>query len=251
MMQFDWTTFVLEILNFLVLMWILRHFLYRPVLALLDARRQHIQDEKLSAEQIRTEAEALRKQYQSQLDGWSKKQETGRQQLEEELNQARVAGLENLAKSLDEEETRLRARNEALTAVHEAGLIRAAAVTAYSQAAALLQRLASPQLTHAIVGIFLEDLADLPAAEQAVLHKAASSLTADSATKIISAHSLDTAQRAAIGQALSTATGYELQYTFQEDPALIAGLCVVIGECRLDANIAGELAFFRRSADHV
>ena len=33
-MELDWTTFVLEIVNFLVLVWILQRYLYRPVLAL-------------------------------------------------------------------------------------------------------------------------------------------------------------------------------------------------------------------------
>ena len=33
-MAFDWTTFGLEIINFLALLWILKRFLYRPVLAL-------------------------------------------------------------------------------------------------------------------------------------------------------------------------------------------------------------------------
>ena len=38
-MQIDWTTFALEIINFLVLVWILKRFLYRPVLDTLARRR--------------------------------------------------------------------------------------------------------------------------------------------------------------------------------------------------------------------
>ena len=30
-MQLDWTTFILEIVNFLVLLWILKRFFFRPV----------------------------------------------------------------------------------------------------------------------------------------------------------------------------------------------------------------------------
>lgn len=40
----------------------------------------------------------------------------------------------------------------------------------------MLQRLASPALTSAIVDIFLEDLRQLPEPEQAALHKAAAGL---------------------------------------------------------------------------
>ena len=38
-MEFDWTTFALEALNFLVLVWLLKRFFYRPVLAVIEARR--------------------------------------------------------------------------------------------------------------------------------------------------------------------------------------------------------------------
>ena len=82
MMQFDWTTFILEILNFLVLVWILQRFIYRPVLAMLDARQQRIKDETGRAEQLRSDAEALRQQYESRLADWSREQESGRRQLE-------------------------------------------------------------------------------------------------------------------------------------------------------------------------
>ena len=61
MMQFDFTSFVLEILNFLVLVWILKRLLYRPVLNMLDTRRQKIADESVQAELLRNEAEALRR----------------------------------------------------------------------------------------------------------------------------------------------------------------------------------------------
>ena len=50
MMQFDWTTFILEMLNFLVLVWILQRLIYRPVLAMLDARQQRLKDESGRAE---------------------------------------------------------------------------------------------------------------------------------------------------------------------------------------------------------
>jgi F-type H+-transporting ATPase subunit b len=249
MMQFDWTTFILEILNFLVLMWILRHFLYRPVLALLDERRRRISEERLAAEQMRNEAETLRKQYQSRLAEWELERENSRRVLEGQLIQARTDGLAKLAKSLGDEETRLRARNDALNTAYKSMLTREAVIAAYSQTAALLQRLASPQLTLAIVGLFLEDLAALPAEEKDALQRAASSLSTDA--EIISAHALDAAHRAAVSKALTATAGQQLNTVFKEDPALISGLCAIIGECRLDAHIAAELAFFRRSAGHV
>ena len=37
-MELDWSTFALEIINFLALLWILKRFLYRPILAVVAER---------------------------------------------------------------------------------------------------------------------------------------------------------------------------------------------------------------------
>ena len=66
-MQFDWTTFVLEVLNFLVLLWILKRFLYQPVLEVLDARQARIKAEMAQAEKLQDDAAALGKQYAERL----------------------------------------------------------------------------------------------------------------------------------------------------------------------------------------
>ncbi|TCV84559.1 MULTISPECIES: F0F1 ATP synthase subunit delta [Methylomonas] len=250
MMQFDWTTFILEILNFLVLVWILQRFLYRPILAMLDARQQRIQDETELAAQLRDEAEALRQQYEQRLADWNQQQETSRRQLDEELAQLRNTATENLKQTLADEEAKLRVRNQTLITAREAALIREAAGAAYGQAAAMLQRLASPQLTQQIVEVFLQDLQHMPDSEQTALRKAAAMLIGASAVEVLSAHPLSETDQARVTETLSTAAGQALQLTIKEDSTLIAGLRAVVGECQLHANLADELAFFRRQANH-
>lgn len=249
-MQFDWTTFILEILNFLVLLWILQRLAYRPVLAMLDARQQRIQDQINRAEQLRSEAEILKQQYESRLSTWNKEQESARRVLEDELLQLREQAMNDLKQTQIDEQAKQRARNEALFASQQALSIREAAGTAYGQVTAMLQRLASPQLTHAIVGIFLDDLQHLSDEQQTALRKAAAMLIAASSVEIITAHPLATSYETALSEALSSVTGKNLSLTSREDSSLIAGLRVVIGECQLHANLADEMAFFRRQNNH-
>ncbi|MGJ0486663.1 MAG: F0F1 ATP synthase subunit delta [Methylomicrobium sp.] len=252
-MQLDWTTFVLEILNFLVLVWILKRFLYRPILDLLDARQQKLNEAAKHAQKMCEEAEALRHQYESRLAEWQLERENSRRQLNEELALTRTREMDNLKKALAAEEEKLRARNEKLLTSREAVLVRSATGQAYEQAAAMLKRLASPQLTQTIVEIFLEDLAVLTAADQSVLRKAASSLTDDSLVAVVSAHPLDQTTRGAIRKALSSASGRDLDLgsSFSEDPSLIAGIRAIVGECQMHANLADELAFFKQQANHA
>ncbi len=245
-MQFDWTTFILEIVNFLVLLWILQRLIYRPVLGMLDARQQRIRSQIDQAEQLRAEAEALRQQYQSQLADWQRERELARNALEAELAQLRDQALEDLKQIQADDEAKQRARNDALIASRQAILTREAADTAYRQVSAMLQRLASPQLTGAITEIFLEDLHQLDDEQQASLRKAAASLIAGSSVEIVCAHPLTDAELAALTDTLAASSGTALSFTFREDSSLIAGLRVVVGECQLHTNLADELAFFRQ-----
>lgn len=250
MMQLDWTTFILEIVNFLVLVWILQRFLYRPVLTMLDARQQRINEQTEHAERLHADAEALQRQYAARLEDWQQQQEAARRALDEELAQLRGSELEALQKTLADEQAKFKIRNQAAIATREAALAREAAAKAYSQAAAMLQRLASPQLTAAILDVFLEDLRQLPETEQAALRKAAAALIAASAVEITSAHPLSEEVQSRLGQALSVAAGQDLSFKFSTDPALIAGVRAVVGECQLHVNLADELAFFRRQTNH-
>lgn len=250
-MQFDWTTFVLEALNFLVLVWLLKHFFYRPVLDVLDARQEKVRAEMMRAEHLQHEAEALKQQYEARLADWSKEREQAVRQLEEELTQQRAAGLENARKSLADEEAKARVRDAAAIASREAELVRQAAGEAYGHAAAMLRRLASDQLTASIVRMFQEDLAALPPAEQEALRKAGQALGDDMAVEIYAAHPLDEGTLAEVSNALSQAVGQPLNVVFRLDPTLIAGLRVAVGECLLHANLAEELTFFRRQGGHV
>ena len=250
MMQFDWTTFILEILNFLVLVWILQRLFYRPILTLLDARQQRIQEEISHAELVNREGEELHRQYALRLQEWEQERENLRSNFDRELVQQRNAALESLKQTLADEEIKLRARNQVLIKANEASLRRNAADAAYRQLAVMLERLASVQLTHAIAAILLEDLAALSPVEQAALYKAAQSPVAGSPFEILSAHSLDDSMRLALSQSLSLASGQNLQFAFKEQPELLAGLQVVVGECQLDANLAAELGFFRSQVNY-
>lgn len=62
-------TLIAQILNFLVLLFILAKFAYKPLLQAMDDRRNKIINDLDSAEQSRLDAEALKQQYAEQLAG--------------------------------------------------------------------------------------------------------------------------------------------------------------------------------------
>lgn len=59
-MHVDGWTLLLQAINFLILVWLLRRFLYRPVLAVIAERQAATDGVRAKAEQLRREAESLR-----------------------------------------------------------------------------------------------------------------------------------------------------------------------------------------------
>lgn len=57
-----------QIVNFLLLVFLLHRLLYRPVLNMLDQRKERIREGQEAAQQARTEAEQLRAEYERQLE---------------------------------------------------------------------------------------------------------------------------------------------------------------------------------------
>jgi F-type H+-transporting ATPase subunit b len=51
--ELDWMTFVLEVINFLVLIWILNRLLYRPLMNVIAQRKAAIQKTLADAEEVR------------------------------------------------------------------------------------------------------------------------------------------------------------------------------------------------------
>ncbi|HQU90423.1 MAG TPA: F0F1 ATP synthase subunit B, partial [Denitromonas sp.] len=65
-MLIDWFTVVAQLLNFLILVWLLKRFLYQPVLDAIDAREQRIAKELAQADATRDAAQAEQTHFREQ-----------------------------------------------------------------------------------------------------------------------------------------------------------------------------------------
>ena len=66
-MPIDWFTVIAQIINFLILVWLLKRFLYRPILDGIDAREHKIASVLSNAETQKKHAENLEAQYKDCL----------------------------------------------------------------------------------------------------------------------------------------------------------------------------------------
>ncbi len=68
-MQIDYFTIIAQIINFLILVFLLRHFLYGPLLRSMDEREQKISTRLKEAEQQMKEAEQETDSYSQNITG--------------------------------------------------------------------------------------------------------------------------------------------------------------------------------------
>ncbi|MDE2310797.1 MAG: F0F1 ATP synthase subunit delta [Betaproteobacteria bacterium] len=247
-MDFDWTTFFLEIINFLVLVWILKRFLYHPILGVVARRRAGIEKAMADARRIEAEAGELKQQSQRELAQWKEDKEAAQAHLREELAAERERLMAEMEIAVAEERERRRVLEERQQvdfkrAVEEQGIAQGAAF-----AARLLSRVATPELEARLYALLLEDLRGLRAEDKrAVADAAAPGLQ----LKVQSAFALDAARRAELAQALAEVAGKVLPVEYVENPELLAGFQVSIGPWILHANLRDELKFFSGALRHA
>jgi len=238
-MQIDTTTFILQLVNFAVLVWLLQRFLYRPVLAAIDRRRAAVEKTMSEARDLRAQAEHLRAGYETQLADWERERVRARGALESELAALRAKGLADVAQSVERE----RDRHAALAAKRETDWKRETEQQALDQATAfaarLLERVADGALDERLAGVLAEDLASWPTERIAPLAEAARA--AGGRVSVASAHALPESARARLAQALAARLGVECRPDYAVDAKLLGGVSVGVGPWVLQANLRDEL----------
>ena len=241
-MELNWTTFFLEIINFLVLVWILKRFLYRPVLEAISQRKAVIDTTLADAKAKEAGAQALGEQYQNRLANWENEKGKLRAAVVEEISTQRAQMLAALENSLKQEREKVRVLedrrlNELQNKAEAEGIAKGVQFTAR-----LLARAACSALEARLVNLALEDLPQLP--EEQITHLRSVSQQSGLQVKVTSAFPLSAEQRSLITQKLQEMTQNSIAVRFNEESGLMAGLRISIGPWVLRANLEDELEFF-------
>lgn len=247
-MQLNWSTFLLEVVNFLVLVWILKRFLYKPVLAAIARRKAAIDKTLSDAEAKREQAQALELQYQNRLADWEREKEGLRTALTEELRVQRERLTADLQKALEQEREKERVLAERRLAELKDRAAEQGVAMGMQFTARLLDRIASPELEARLVTLVLEDLPRLPPIQLKALQEACRD--PQRPVKVASAFPLVETQRSQLVQALRETTHENVAAAFEQDSSLVAGLRINAGPWIVRGNLLDELQFFAEMVKH-
>jgi F-type H+-transporting ATPase subunit b len=241
-MNFDLTTFVLEAVNFLVLLWLLQRFFYKPVLKVIDARQQQIKSQIEETNCQRSEAMQLKQQYEQRLDEWDKEKTNLRSSLHLELQAEREKQLIEIRTEIDKEKK----ISTAATERQMQDALRKCEQTALALAAdfvtKLLQELVSPELEKKICEIFVRDLQKQT---DAGMRLGNGNGDLASLVEVFTVYPLTPDEVATVETNVNGLAHRVCTYKYSCDSDLIAGIRVVIGGNILQANLRDAICFFR------
>jgi F-type H+-transporting ATPase subunit b len=241
--QLDWTTLVLEMINFLVLVWLLKRLFYRPVLDVIERRRQEIAQQMAQAARTRQQAEQLQQQYERRLADWEEEKRAARVQTDQQLVAERGRRMAALEEEVQEQRRKFQSQDQQKQHQWRAQAEDEALHLAAGFAASLLRDLAGPEVDRRLRQRFVEQLATLPEAAVARLRADWPERTAE--VEVLSAQVLDAEEQRQVRQALEARLGAtRAVWRYAQDAALIAGLRVAAGGWSLRANLRDELEFF-------
>ena len=248
-MLIDWFTVVAQAVNFLILVWLLKRFLYKPILNALDAREKRIATELANADERMAEAGQER-------DEFKRKNEEFNQQRATLLNNAKDEATAERQRLLDEarkESDALRTKwQEALRSEHQSlgeELTRRTEEEVFAIARKTLTDLATTGLEEQMTAAFIRRLHELSSAERVGLQSAFEAASTPAIVR--STFRLPAAQRRTIEGVVKDVLAIETQVQFETAPELVSGIELTANGHKIAWSIGHYLASLKKSVDDL
>ncbi|AMM23555.1 F0F1 ATP synthase subunit delta [Variovorax sp. PAMC 28711] len=248
-MLIDWFTVGAQALNFIVLVWLMKRFLYKPVLAAIDAREKRIASQLADADKKKAAAQSERADLQHKNDAFDQERaallakanadaDAERQKLldaaraaADALAAARRVSMASDARTLDQA-LRQRAQDEVFAVARQA-----------------LTDLATVDLESSVCELFIARLRSL---ESTALQEMAAALkSANDGAIVRTAFALPTAQRTAVHKAVNETFGVKLTLHYEVAPALVGGIELSANGHKVAWSIADYLASLERGVHEL
>lgn len=221
-MLIDWFTVGVQIVNFLILVWLLKHFLYKPVLDAIDAREKRIATELADADAKKAEAEKERTDFEDKNNVFNQHRSALLSKAADEAKAERERLIDQAKK--DAESLRVTQadalRGDQIRLGSEITLLAEKEVFAIARKA--LTDLATVSLEERVGEVFTRHLRELDSKAKELLGTALKNSSQPALVR--SAFDLPADQRAAIQNALNETFSAVVRIKFEESQDVICGI---------------------------
>jgi len=248
-MLIDWFTVSAQVVNFLILVWLLKRFLYKPILDAIDAREARIAAELASADEKRAEARTERDEFRQKNEAFDEQRAgllataTGEVNAERQrlLDKARDAADAMSAQRRDALKREQQSLNDEIT--------RRTREEVFAIARKTLTDLAGANLEERMCDVFTRRLRELGGEARTSFAKG---LTAGAAPALVrSAFDLPMEQQDAIRRALSETFSVEIHVRFETAPDVISGIELTANGRKVAWSIADYLGSLSKSVGEL
>lgn len=244
-MLIDWFTMVAQAVNFLILVWLLKRFLYKPILHAIDAREKRIAGELADAAAKKTEAQKEREEFRHKNEEFDLQRAALLNRAMDEANAERQRLLDEARQAADALSTKRQdtLRDEAHQLNH--AISRRTQQEVFAIARKALTDLATTNLEERLSAVFIRRLREMDSKEKAGLAEALQ--TASDPALVRSAFDLPAEQRAAIQLALNETFSGEIHVRFETVPDLVSGIELTANGHKVAWSIADYLASLEKA----
>lgn len=245
-MKFDLTTFLFQIINFIVLLFILKRLLYRPVREIIEKRRAMIEKTVQEAEKTRQDALGLREKYEQEMAGLKDLREQTMERLQGEAMEEK----RRLLSDAEKEAGRILEREKAIFDTEKRRLqteLKDRAIdTACVMAVNLLADLSDEELHKSVCRKLEKRL------EEVARDLSATALKEEAVRiELASAYPLDREEAGRLGTALGNLLSRRVIVNTAVDKDLIAGVRMKAYDKVYNFSLSGQVELFRRRLEET
>ena len=244
-MQINWFTVIAQILNFLVLVWLMKRYLYKPILDMIDAREKKIAGQLADAKATKSEAKA-------EQDEFNKKNQVFDQQKKDLMDKAIAEAGVQSQKLLAEAKNNARALQDKLEKAAEDQqadvnhqMEKETEKEVFAITKKVLADLADVDFEAQSVHTFIKRINGIKETEKATFIKALHS--ASGPILVQSAFDLPEKQQTEIKSAVTKMLGSQPSFEFKTAPGLIGGIELTTKGYTLGWSIAAYVNSFEKS----
>lgn len=248
-MLIDWFTVSAQALNFLILVWLMKRFLYKPILNAIDAREKLIATELADAEAKKNDAKKERDEFMQKNEKFNQQRVTLLSQAKDEATAERQRLLDEAKQAAD---VLLAKRQEALrTDAHNLNqsINNRAKLEVFAIVRKTLSDLATVSLEERIGEVFTRRLREMDEHSKDTMGKALK--FSSYAALIRSTFELPLDQRAAIQNSLNETFSAEISVKYETTPDLISGIELVANGQSLAWSIADYLSSLEKDVTEL
>jgi F-type H+-transporting ATPase subunit b len=248
-MLIDWFTVGAQVLNFIILVWLLKRYLYKPILNAVDAREKRIAAELADADAKKAEAQKERNEFQHKNEEFDQQRAALLSKATDEAKAERQRLLEDARKAADVLSAK---RQEALRSDANdlnRAICRRTQQEVFAIARKALVDLATTSLEERMSEVFTQRLRSMDGKTKEGFGEALK--TASEPALVRSALDLPEAQRAAIQKAVNETFSADVHIRFETAPDLVSGIELTTKGQKIAWSIADYLASLEKGVGEL